>query len=498
VPNFYDGGQKSAIGAATAAKNNLQLNGGTLVLAKDNMGTDRQITLTDTATIRIAQSNSSLSLKGQVSGAGYLIKDGPGQLNFTYGGVNSFAGLILKRGIVAQGAWNATFGKSGSPMVLAGGEVHQLDVNSTSTVPTLNHVVTVQQGTNNKIIGSSRGRINGSFRGAGNLTIQTRYVRCDVGANFSQFEGQLTALGDGGNFRLMTSAADMSKAKLLVGAGTTVSFMQSGSNNEASATLKVGALLGTATDGVLGGSQSSYQVGFLNTDTRFSGLLKCARLTKVGTGKLTLVTPGHTAPITVDGGTLELNNSTGNVLTTGLITVNSGAKLQGNALAQSVTVNSGGTIAGGILSITGTLRLKGNLTLNAGSTVFCRLSALGNSIINVEGNVKHNGDTILVYIPATRTLQEGDEITVFNGGTHTGNFFVKVESDGLPYVFDASTLLVDGKLRVDDTDAISGLHRDATDGSARVYDLQGRKVSGTSPKGFYINNGKKVVGRQKP
>ncbi len=498
LPNFYDGGQKSAIGAATAAKNNLQLNGGTLVLAKDNMGTDRQITLTDTATIRIAQSNSSLSLKGQVSGAGYLIKDGPGQLNFTYGGVNSFAGLILKRGIVAQGAWNATFGKSGSPMVLAGGEVHQLDVNSTSTVPTLNHVVTVQQGTNNKIIGSSRGRINGSFRGAGNLTIQTRYVRCDVGANFSQFEGQLTALGDGGNFRLMTSAADMSKAKLLVGAGTTVSFMQSGSNNEASATLKVGALLGTATDGVLGGSQSSYQVGFLNTDTRFSGLLKCARLTKVGTGKLTLVTPGHTAPITVDGGTLELNNSTGNVLTTGLITVNSGAKLQGNALAQSVTVNSGGTIAGGILSITGTLRLKGNLTLNAGSTVFCRLSALGNSIINVEGNVKHNGDTILVYIPATRTLQVGDEITVFNGGTHTGNFFVKVESDGLPYVFDASTLLVDGKLRVDGTDAISGLHRDATDGSARVYDLQGRKVSGTSPKGFYINNGKKVVGRQKP
>jgi hypothetical protein len=70
VPNFYDGGQKSALGAATSAKGNLQLNGGTLVLSKENMGTDRQLVLTDTATIRIAQANSSLSLKGAVSGTG--------------------------------------------------------------------------------------------------------------------------------------------------------------------------------------------------------------------------------------------------------------------------------------------------------------------------------------------------------------------------------------------------------------------------------------------
>ncbi|MBP5340243.1 MAG: cellulosome protein [Prevotella sp.] len=497
VPNFYDGGQKSAIGEATAAKNNLQLNGGTLVLSKDNMGTDRQITLTDTATIKITQSNSSLSLKGQVSGTGYLVKDGAGQLNFSYGGTNNFAGLIVKKGKVAQGAWNATFGKSGSPMLLAGGEVHQIDVNSTSTVPTLNHIITVQEGTTNKIVGSSRGKINGTIKGSGNLTIQTKYVRCDVGANFSQFEGQLTAIGDGGNFRLMTSAADMSKTKLVVGAGTTLSFMQSGGGSEATATLKIGSLSGTATDGVLGGSQSTYQVGYLNTDTRFSGLLKAKSVVKVGEGKLTLATPGHTAPITVNGGTLELSNTSSDTFTTGLITVNSGGTLQGNALAQSVTVNEGGTIAGGILSIPGTLRLKGNLTLNAGSTVRCKLSATNNSKIDVQGNVKHNGDTICVVIPSTRKLNVGDEITVFTSGTHTGNFFVKVESETLSYAFDASTLLVDGKLRVTGITAIESLHNTSV-GASDAYDLQGRKVSSPQKKGLYIVGGKKVAGQKRP
>ena len=78
-------------------------------------------------------------------------------------------------------------------MLLAGGEVHQIDVNSTSTVPTFNHVVTVQKGTTNKIVGSSRGKINGSVKGMGNLTIVSKYVRCDIGLDFKDYVGTLTA-----------------------------------------------------------------------------------------------------------------------------------------------------------------------------------------------------------------------------------------------------------------------------------------------------------------
>ena len=423
VPNFYDGGQKSAIGASTAAEGNLQINGGVLVLSKDNMATDHIVTLTDTATIRVASSNSALTLKGQVKGSGYLLKDGAGRINFNYGGVNNFAGVIVKQGAIAQGAWNSTFGKSGSPMLLAGGEVHQIDVNSTSTVPTLNHVITVQEGTTNKIVGSSRGKINGSFKGSGNLTIQTKYVRCDIGANFSQFEGQLTAIGDGGNFRLMSNVTDMSKAKFVVGAATTVSHMASGGGSEVAATLKIGSLLGTATDGVLGGSQSTYLIGYRNEDTSFSGLLKAKSITKVGSGKLTLKTAGHTSPITVSSGILELQNTSTNVLCSGLITVAKGGTLTGMATVQS-------------------------LTMQQGSTFLCTLTANSNSKLTVKGNLTHNGDTLLVRVPATRKLKTGDELTVFNvTGTHKGDVIVKVEAD-TDYQFDTSLLLSEGKMVV--------------------------------------------------
>ena len=463
VPNFYDGGQKSALGAAPADKGNLQLNGGTLVLSKDNMGTDRQITLTDTATIRVTQANSALSLKGAVSGTGYLVKDGAGQLNLTYGGANNFAGLIVRKGIVAQGAWNATFGRSGSPMLLAGGEVHQIDVNSTSTVPTFNHVVTVKEGTTNKIVGSSRGKINGSVKGKGNLTVVTKYVRCDIGLNFANYEGTLTASGS--QFRLMSNVTDMSKATLKVDAATNIAHYASGSGNQQSATLKIGAIAGTAADGVLEG-QTSYQIGFLNTDMTFSGLFKGTSVTKVGTGRLTLKTVGSTSPITVNAGTLELSNTSATPITTGLISVASKAVITGTATVQ-------------------------NLTMRSGSTTLCQLKTSGNSVITVKENLKHNNDTILVVIPTTRKLKVGDEITVFKvSGSHTGSFFLKVDDEGAGYEFDTSTLLTDGKLRVTSVTKLNALTSDSS--RSAIFDLSGRRIP-TPSKGVYIKNGKKFT-----
>ena len=504
VPNFYDGGQKSAIGASTKDDGNLQINGGTLVLSKDNMATDHIVTLTDTATIRVALSNSALSLKGQVKGTGYLLKDGPGRINFNYAGTNSFAGVIVKQGTIAQGAWNSTFGRSGSPMVLAGGEVHQIDVNSTSTVPTFNHAVTVQQGTTNRVVGSSRGKINGSFKGAGNLTIQTKYVRCDVGADFSNFEGQLTAVGDGGNFRLMSNVTNMSKTRLVVGAGTYVAHYSSGSGSETSATTKIGSLssASTATDATLGGSSSTYEIGYLNDDAVFYGLLKAKSIFKVGTGKLTLRTAGHTSPITINGGTLDMVNTATTQMATGTVTVKSGGLLTGTGLLQTVVVQNGGTVKGGTsVSSTGALRLKGNLTLQAGATTLVSLSATGNTSVTVGGQITHNGDTILVDVPATRTLKVGDQIVVYTPGftKATGDVVVKCQS----YAFDTSKLNTDGVLVV--TDEASGIWDvQNSDTPVDVYSVDGlllrRHVScgqalDALPAGIYIINGRKVTKR---
>jgi hypothetical protein len=79
----------------------------------------------------------------------------------------------------------------------------------------------------------------------------------------------------------------------------------------------------------------------------------------------------------------------------------------------------------------------------------CQLKSSCNTRLTVKGNLRHNGDTILVVVPTSRKLNVGDEITIYNvSGTHTGTFFVKVDDGGMGYVFDSSTLLTDGKLRV--------------------------------------------------
>lgn len=507
VPNFYDGGQKSAIGAASAALGNLQLGGGgTLVLSRDNMGTDRAILVTDTATIRISQSNSALSLKRQVQGSGYLVKDGPGQLNFAYGGANNFAGLIVKQGIVAQGAWNATFGRSGSPMLLCGGEVRLIDANNSSTRPILNHAITVQEGTKSVIRGTTRGAINGSMRGRGTVTIYSTGVRNDIGTDFSQFEGTLNA--EGSNFRLMDNVTDMSKAHVVMAAGCYISHYNSNGSSQRAVNTKIGSLTApaSATTATLGHSQDSYEIGSLNEDMTFYGMLKASRITKVGTGKLSLRAPGHTSPITVNGGTLEVYSSSATAMTSGQITVNEGGTLSGNNRVSAVVINHGGTLASGIYpTIPGNIYMT-NLTLQAGATLRCILSANANSRFTVTGNIRHNGDTLHIVVPATRKLEVGDELTIFPEGfkSATGDVVVKCEAaDGMHYTFDTSALNTEGKVRVADvTDGIHGLIADetkvnvyTTDGICVRREVQKGQALNHLPQGIYILQSERI--RQK-
>ena len=174
---------------------------------------------------------------------------------------------------------------------------------------------------------------------------------------------------------------------------------------------------------------------------------------------------GTSVAVTVNGGTLELSNTSSTAITTGLVTV--GAK---------------GTI-------TGTATVQ-NLTLTKGATILCQLKAAGNTCLTVKGNLKHDGDTILVEIPASRQLQVGDEITVFKvSGTHTGTFFLKVDADGTGYEFDTSTLLSNGTLRV--TAVVDAINSPIVDAHSGVtYDISGRRISEPT-KGIYIKGGKK-------
>ena len=97
-------------------------------------------------------------------------------------------------------------------------------------------------------------------------------------------------------------------------------------------------------------------------------------------------------------------------------------------------------------------------------------------MIAAKSSIKHTKDTILISIPAGRTLKVDDEITVFSSGftSATGTFIVKCETtDGSEYEFDSSTFLTDGtKLRtaIPFRTALDGLH-------SGIYIVGGKKVS---------------------
>ncbi len=510
VDNLYDGGKPSALGASPATEGNLLLSGGTLKIDALNMATNHIVSLTDTSTINIAKGNAAISLTGKVTGTGYLIKDGPGQLNFTFAGTNNFAGIIVKQGKIAQGAWNSTFGLVGSPMLLCGGTVQLLNVNNSSTRPILNHKITVQEGTKNTIIGTTRGAINGSFYGTGEVTIVSSGVRSDIGANFANFEGKLIA--QGGNFRLMDAVKDMSKTHVFMDAEANMSHYSSNGSSQNAITTKIGALESSATDCKLGHSNDSYEIGYKDVDVTYRGLLTAKNITKTGNSVWTVTNAGSTSTVIVAGGTLQAYNSpfssTPQAFTSGRVTVKAGATLTGMGGVGSATIEKGGFIAAGYNGGYGTLKSTGTITMNEGSTMIVKVGktptgSLTNDKFKFNGKLTHKGDTILIEVSEDRILSAGDALTIFTGtGGADGTYVLKTVSPGQTITWDDSELLTTGVLKVlSVTSGINGviISEDtivdvySTDGLLIRSDVRFADALKGLASGVYVVNGQKVV-----
>ncbi|RYZ08280.1 MAG: hypothetical protein EOO24_10570, partial [Comamonadaceae bacterium] len=166
----------------------------------------------------------------------------------------------------------------------------------------------------------------------------------------------------------------------------------------------IGTLSG-AGDVVLGGSALS--IGGLNTTTTISGVISDTataipyaaavtatggRITKVGTGRLTLTGANtYTGLTTINGGTLAINGSVA-----GSVLANNGGTLGGSgSIGGDVTIGKGATLSPG--NSPGTLTVGGNLTLAAGSTSVFELGQSGavggtsNDLVSVGGNLTLDG-----------------------------------------------------------------------------------------------------------
>ena len=479
VSDLMDSGTACSLGAGTT----LEIGKGTLVINNASTSTNKTITLTDTATIQIASGTSAM--KGIIKGKGRLVKKGSGQLNFTYDGANTFTGgLELAAGTIAHGTWRSSFG-SGQIDVTGNSTITVFNCNSTSTIPTLPNKINIAEGKTVTLNGGQRCSLKPTLLGKGTMKFNFPYVRGDFAPNCTNFEGVLEATS--GEVRL-AGTLNMPNATLkLTGDGYVY-------NN--TGTHKIGALEGSNAAASI--TSGTWNIGYKGTDASYAGTYSVA-LNKYGEGKQTLTGAG-TGAITVNEGTLDAENTSASI-TTGVITVKSGAILLGVGQVQNVTIQSGGTIGAGKGTMTaGTMTVNGTLTVQSGGQV--RVRARGSSItassydhLKVAGATKLTSPVFVMERISGEWIE--GEYQVFSGAgkiTLSGDVTFEPAQPKDGYLWDTSKLVSDGIIAVvADPTGISGITgKSGEPGTSKVTGITG--ISGfTGAPGVYIIDGKKVL-----
>ena len=496
VKELADGGMASSLGAASSATGNWQIGKATLIVNNGNTATNRNLTLLDTATIQIA--SGATSLKGVINGEGTLVKTGTGQLNITYAGNNTWTGgTILKAGTLAMGSWNTTFGKLGSKIHVQGNSTITIfNANSSSIVPNFNYAVTIDKSRRLSLNLGQRCQVSGSFSGEGTLALSFPYVRGDIRANMANFHGTVTATGS--QFRLR-QATNLQHATVTLLNDVYLAHFSS-DKEEANYTTTMGALTSTSTTCSVG--TGTYNVGYLDTDFSFAGILGSkAVLNKYGEGTMTLTGNSNACPVTIYEGAIEATN-TEKAYTTGLTTVKSGGKIFGKGITDNLTVEKEGVVASTKSgSPNARLKVNGNLTVNRGGVVQIRArkstSRISNDGFEISGTARFTAPVFEITLTNDTAWAAGDSIQVVKGEgriilADTPTFIPEIPGEGL--LWDYSTFATDGTLRVI-SDGTGINHSQLTNDNLplTIFDLTGRKVEAITEKGLYIISGEKRV-----
>ena len=457
---FTNDGSAGKTNAFTLTGNSITLTGNITTTANTAGATitdiiDLDMSISGTRVITTNQLSGSvqhnLTLSGDISGTGGINKAGNGQLNLT--GSNSFDGLLSINGgtvnansISALGT-NATIkiGNVGASTVL------NLTAGATST----NRQIQIGEGTGGTHSGGARIN-NNTTSGAGALVFTNDNFNA---LNGTATTGRTLTLGgantDANEIQgiIANNSASGTIGVTKVDAGT---WILSGSNSytgatqvnggilvfgktaaKAAATTVTAAAAGSVGLGVGGaGFYSATNVGALfntNTLTGFSlnsasgvaidttagdfdqnvALTAARSLTKLGSNTLTLSqTNSYSGATNVTKGTLIVN---GNISTSSLTTVASGATISGSGTVGALTINTGGFHNPG--NSPGIMN-TGNYTLDG---------TLG---IEITGNTAGVGGYDQVNVNGTVDIAGGTLSAVFGGGTYAnGNLLFILLND---------------------------------------------------------------------
>jgi autotransporter-associated beta strand protein len=359
---------------------------------------------------------------GELGGIGQLVKAGSGTLTLV--GSNSFSGGTLINGgtIVLNNDIANQFGLGTGNITLNGGTLTMHDDATTFNTAFWNLIVPANATGN--FNSDSRCDLYGSLTGGGTLNFKVTYVRTSLYGDWSAFTGNINVTG-GGEFRVLNFNCYPSAAINLAN-NNWMDFQ--GAVDPAGTTLQIGALSGASSAQLLGGATAgnifTWQIGGANVDATFSGTIAeqntnaITAIEKIGTGVWTLTgSNSFVGGMTVSGGTLQVNNTTGSATGTNQVFIADGATLSGNGIIGGLTAFDDGAILApgnpsGTLTISNELDLSGLTQLQFGlGTNSDQVVVSGNLVFDGQLNITDTGG----FGPGTYTLfAYGGTLTVGN------------------------------------------------------------------------------------
>jgi len=385
---------------------------------------------------------------------------------FNYpGGTNSVvnSGTIVSttnRGGVIR---SALYFNNGNTTVTNSGTI-QASVGSDYAIRVVDANLTVNVETGSTIIGKLRADGSNNI-----LNVNTELSADALNTLFAQIDTSVGSwtknISTSGTINLESGMAVNSitaNSTVVSNSGTIGTFSSSGTGNIL--TLNAGSVMGTIDNsGSLIINTSGVTMGNINNSgniTMATGAENLSYLAsmsgagnyiKTGSGILTLgATSTATGTIDVQNGELKVNGSTAQD-----VIIESGAKISGNGVVDSLVINSGGTLAPG--NSIGTLNVS-SLTLDSGSisnfefdkTSIDKVIASGN--ISVAGTANFN-----LYNTAGGYFVVNQDILKSTGGTVSGSFDNVNVQDGyianLQYNSDAVNATISKKI---DSNALDG------------------------------------------
>ncbi|NBW96699.1 MAG: hypothetical protein EBR28_08190, partial [Planctomycetia bacterium] len=352
--------------------------GGNLVIQSASSAWQLPVLLSGTGTnIFNAQSSGTITVQstaflGNKSGEqGRFTKSGAGTLILN--GSNSYTGgTTLSSGTIQLGAAGA-LGPSGS-LTFSGG-VLQYTSSGTATdysgrFANSGSAITIDSNSQAISFGSAIASTNtGGFRKIGSGTVTLSAANAYTG---------LTQAGAGSLTLGSVDALATSTLDLATGDSGTVAFGVVGTN-----TYNLGGLQGSRD---LANAGNGLSIGANNTSTTYSGTLSgVGTVSKVGSGTLTLsAANSYTGLTTVSGGVLQYGID--NALSTGAVTIDSGATLDLSTYSDSVgtvTLTSGRIIGSGTLTSTANYALaSGTVSAPLAGSVGLTKSGAGTVVLS--------------------------------------------------------------------------------------------------------------------